>query len=317
MPKESLNCPHCGSARVTEFKPNTYVCAHCESTFKWADPTRQVVEHVGQVLLKSDLDCQYCLDEGRFRKAIGKCVRCGRTCCSNHGEDGISIARVEKVLEIRSWQNANTAEFQVSMERIITPFLGVAQSQLARVVSCDRCLSDLLENNAEKCLPKCIVCERDVKGAIPMSCDICQDWPVHAEGCMLNMRDAEKQNRNEPPSPLRVCLRCLRGAEEIRTLFGSSYSPRRWCVGEPVLLSPIEDDVRGLMSIRISGPTPAGEPCLSCGATISQGSDTCPKCGWSWNASSLRSPQKKETIRQCPNCGKTINYDADVCRHCG
>jgi DNA-directed RNA polymerase subunit RPC12/RpoP len=34
MPIETIKCQECGSADVTEFKPGSYVCSHCESVFK-------------------------------------------------------------------------------------------------------------------------------------------------------------------------------------------------------------------------------------------------------------------------------------------
>jgi len=38
MPLETMKCQECGSADVTEFKPGTYVCGHCEVVFKYVDP---------------------------------------------------------------------------------------------------------------------------------------------------------------------------------------------------------------------------------------------------------------------------------------
>jgi len=33
MSLETVKCQQCGSADVTEFKPRTYVCSHCEAIF--------------------------------------------------------------------------------------------------------------------------------------------------------------------------------------------------------------------------------------------------------------------------------------------
>ncbi len=43
MPIETIKCQECGSADVTEFKPGSYVCTHCEATFKHVDPTHVTV----------------------------------------------------------------------------------------------------------------------------------------------------------------------------------------------------------------------------------------------------------------------------------
>jgi hypothetical protein len=45
MPVETIKCRECGSGEVTEYKPGSYVCAHCDAVFKHLDPTRLTVAH--------------------------------------------------------------------------------------------------------------------------------------------------------------------------------------------------------------------------------------------------------------------------------
>jgi hypothetical protein len=44
MPVETIKCRECGSGEVTEFKPGSYVCGHCEAIFKHVDPARATVD---------------------------------------------------------------------------------------------------------------------------------------------------------------------------------------------------------------------------------------------------------------------------------
>jgi hypothetical protein len=45
VPFEAIACARCGSIDVQEVKPSTYFCNHCESVFKYIDPSRLKVEH--------------------------------------------------------------------------------------------------------------------------------------------------------------------------------------------------------------------------------------------------------------------------------
>jgi hypothetical protein len=45
VPFEAVACAGCGSTDVQEVKPSTYFCNHCETVFKYVDPSRLVVEH--------------------------------------------------------------------------------------------------------------------------------------------------------------------------------------------------------------------------------------------------------------------------------
>lgn len=65
MPFETIACSRCGSADVQEVKPSTYFCNHCETVFKYVDPTRLTVRNApvfcacgGAV----QVQCQVCND---------------------------------------------------------------------------------------------------------------------------------------------------------------------------------------------------------------------------------------------------------------
>lgn len=69
MPIETIKCQECGSADVTEFKPGTYVCGHCEAVFK------HVTASGGGGGCQID-DCGV--------PAVGRCGRCRRRFCKSH-----------------------------------------------------------------------------------------------------------------------------------------------------------------------------------------------------------------------------------------
>jgi hypothetical protein len=69
VPVETIKCQECGSADVTEFKPGSYVCAHCEAIFKHVDP---VAASGG------------CEIDGCGVPAIGRCSSCKRRFCGTH-----------------------------------------------------------------------------------------------------------------------------------------------------------------------------------------------------------------------------------------
>jgi len=72
MPVEAISCPKCGSAEVTEFKAGSYVCAHCEATFKHVPPAGAAV---------------VCEIDGCGVLAVGRCRSCRRAFCATHGAD--------------------------------------------------------------------------------------------------------------------------------------------------------------------------------------------------------------------------------------
>lgn len=69
MPVETIKCQECGSAEVTEFKPGSYVCGHCEAVFK----------HVSSVVTAGG-----CEIDGCGVPAVGRCHMCGQRFCGTH-----------------------------------------------------------------------------------------------------------------------------------------------------------------------------------------------------------------------------------------
>lgn len=63
MPLESIACTNCGSTDVQEVKPGTFFCRHCETVFKYLDPTRVTVDHTPSFCKHGNLvevQCQIC-----------------------------------------------------------------------------------------------------------------------------------------------------------------------------------------------------------------------------------------------------------------
>lgn len=63
MPLESIACTNCGSTDVQEVKPSTYFCRHCETVFKYLDPTRVTVDHTPSFCKHGnpvEVQCQIC-----------------------------------------------------------------------------------------------------------------------------------------------------------------------------------------------------------------------------------------------------------------
>jgi hypothetical protein len=69
MPVETIKCRECGSAEVTEFKPGSYVCGHCEAVFKHVPPAGTGVG---------------CEIDGCGVAARGRCSSCTRAVCATH-----------------------------------------------------------------------------------------------------------------------------------------------------------------------------------------------------------------------------------------
>jgi hypothetical protein len=69
MPIETIKCQECGSADVTEFKPGSYVCGHCEAIFKHVQPAGLAVG---------------CEVNGCGVLAVGRCRTCGCGYCPSH-----------------------------------------------------------------------------------------------------------------------------------------------------------------------------------------------------------------------------------------
>jgi hypothetical protein len=46
MPFEPIRCGSCGSGRVRQLAPDTWVCEHCHIQFRWIDPSKKTITHI-------------------------------------------------------------------------------------------------------------------------------------------------------------------------------------------------------------------------------------------------------------------------------
>ena len=69
MPNEPISCPNCGGSDVRQSARDSYVCKHCQTNFRWVDPTRTTFSHEPSVCA-----C------GNFARAF--CVPCHEPLCN-------------------------------------------------------------------------------------------------------------------------------------------------------------------------------------------------------------------------------------------
>jgi hypothetical protein len=62
MPLEAVACTSCGSTEVSEYKPGSYVCEHCDTVFKHVDPSKVTLQRefcaCGQVVTAQCCICE-------------------------------------------------------------------------------------------------------------------------------------------------------------------------------------------------------------------------------------------------------------------
>lgn len=71
MPNQPVRCPNCGSGDARQTSPDSYVCEHCHTSFRWVDPTKTTV-----VQQPSLCRC------GNIAAAF--CTRCHEPLCEGH-----------------------------------------------------------------------------------------------------------------------------------------------------------------------------------------------------------------------------------------
>ncbi len=101
MPVETVKCQECGSADVTEFKPGSYVCGHCESVFKYTNSAGTSTGPAG------------CEIDNCGVLAIGKCSACARAFCGDH-QAAIYFADGVLLAVVRIHADARSAETKIS-----------------------------------------------------------------------------------------------------------------------------------------------------------------------------------------------------------
>ena len=71
MPNQSVRCPSCGSSQCQEYRADAFVCASCNSTFRWVNPMKMTVQQ-----LPAACAC------GKLAKAV--CTQCRTSVCKSH-----------------------------------------------------------------------------------------------------------------------------------------------------------------------------------------------------------------------------------------
>jgi len=84
MPKEPITCPHCGSSDCVEYSRDSFVCKHCDTAFKWVDPTHFTVTREA-----ATCSCG--------KNATAKCRSCGRPLCEAHQEEWSSFVKPHEI----------------------------------------------------------------------------------------------------------------------------------------------------------------------------------------------------------------------------
>jgi hypothetical protein len=71
VPNEPIQCPNCGGGHVRQLAADSYTCEHCQTDFRWVDPTRRTVVHESRVCKCGN-------------NAVAHCVRCREPLCKKH-----------------------------------------------------------------------------------------------------------------------------------------------------------------------------------------------------------------------------------------
>jgi hypothetical protein len=119
MPLETIHCDQCGSSDVTEFKPGSYVCAHCEALFK----------HVPSGAASSG----GCEVDACGVPAIARCATCRRRYCQTHqARQSDGVPYVDLCADCQAQRLAN---FQADQAKTRDYLLGIADSTERQVVA--------------------------------------------------------------------------------------------------------------------------------------------------------------------------------------
>jgi len=80
MPNQSVRCPSCGSAECQEYRADAFVCANCNSTFRWVNPMQMTVQ-------QQSAACAC----GKLATAI--CTQCKAPICGKHQACWLSLVK--------------------------------------------------------------------------------------------------------------------------------------------------------------------------------------------------------------------------------
>ena len=71
MPNEQIKCPNCGSGDVQALVADSYTCEHCQTDFRWVNPSKSTVVHEQKLCACGNV-------------ATAFCVRCHEPLCKGH-----------------------------------------------------------------------------------------------------------------------------------------------------------------------------------------------------------------------------------------
>ena len=186
MPFETIKCGECGSADVTEFKPGSYVCAHCDAVFKYVAPTIKSGGSGGGLCACGT-------------SAMGVCADCGVAVCSDHSTLGTDQRRhCMPCLALTPNQSARSSSIEKTMATC--PRCGLAETvPVGKQWACAKCAAQLFWGT-------CVGCDKQT--------------PVWLPGPAWQCKDCERWNWSTWPCKLR-CVSCRR--EQLVPGFPSSH----------------------------------------------------------------------------------------------
>jgi len=223
----ALACTNCGSPRVTEFKPGSYICANCETTFKWVDPSKQTVEVKGNISVSTEIRCELCAVTGKFEEATGKCTICGRCACWMHGSaSSYDLFTLDRIFY---------PNFRLHAGSIYDSLKDELNNTILGCYRCYSCENSAILNSLLKRGLKCKVCNAPVitadellqsNGAFCDACDTLhildkspQKYPFHRD-CTIGVKQIGALYG------MRVCLACARDFTEVKSRFKTCIPPR-------------------------------------------------------------------------------------------
>jgi hypothetical protein len=114
MSNQSISCPSCGAVDCREYRADAFVCSHCDTTFRWVDPSRMTVRNQPASCLCG-------------RQPCGSCTQCNAPICRDHKQTwGAMLNRWQ------SLKKAYAADRPDLFAYVRTPG-GLAHSNVARI----------------------------------------------------------------------------------------------------------------------------------------------------------------------------------------
>lgn len=113
MANQTVQCPQCGSASCQEYRADSFVCQHCDATFRWINPTQLTVRQ----------QAAHC---ACGKNAVGCCTQCSDPLCRDHLANWNAL--------FGSWQNLKEiyAEGEPNWRKAARTQGGMASGQFIR-----------------------------------------------------------------------------------------------------------------------------------------------------------------------------------------